>query len=133
MYRSRGITKRVGGKVKRYKNLASFRKECLGRSGNICHLKSIRCLRDGGGLATVRSNHPGDPGIFHRGAKPAGTWLLHFASCAIMKKTLRDKVSVKPREADLLLRGARRKRKPLTAAQLRDKLACKVFGGKACP
>jgi hypothetical protein len=29
--------------------------------------------------------------------------------------------------------GAHRsRRKPLTAAQLRDKLACKIFGGKAC-
>ena len=31
-----------------------------------------------------------------------------------------------------LLGRARRRRKPMTAAQLRDKLACKVFGGKAC-
>jgi hypothetical protein len=92
-YRHLPVTKRVGGKVKRYKNLASFNRECGARRGNICHLVNLRCTKDGGGLATVRSNYPGDPGIFHRGAKPSGTWLLHFADCGIMKSHLRKRVT----------------------------------------
>lgn len=93
MYKLRPVTKRVGGKVKRYKNLATFNRECGTRRGNICHLVNLRCTKDGGGLATVRSNHPGDPGIFHRGAKPSGTWLLHFGDCDIMKRHLRYRVT----------------------------------------
>ena len=92
-YRLRKVTKRVGGKLKRYVNLATFNKECNTRSGNICHLVNLRCTKDGGGLATVRSNHPGDPGIFRRGAKPSGTWLLHFASCTVLKSHLDRRVT----------------------------------------
>lgn len=36
------------------------------------------------------------------------------------------------REHGLFGRSGRRRRKSMTAAQLRDKLACKIFGGKAC-
>lgn len=105
-YRHLPVSKRVGGKLKRYKNLASFNRECRGRSGNICHLVNLRCTKDGGGLATVRSNYPGDPGTFYRGAKPSGTWLLHFASCDLLKRHLRGFVSNRGQ-----LGGSRRRRK----------------------
>lgn len=95
--RLRPATKRVGGKVKRYKNLAAFNKECPSRgySGNRCTVTNVRCTKNGGGLATVRSDYPGgNERIYHRGAKPAGTWLLHFASCTVLKEHLRNRASV---------------------------------------
>lgn len=92
-----GATKRVNGRITRYKNLASFNSECPSRGyrGNLCTVTNVRCTKDGGGLATVRSAYPGgNERIFHRGAKPAGTWLLRFASCSIMKEHLRNRASV---------------------------------------
>lgn len=88
------ITKReAGGKLRRYRNLASFNKECTKRStgGNNCVLTNLRCTRNGGGLATVKSErmHP----HYSRRARPAGTWLLHFADCSVMKGHLRGRVS----------------------------------------
>ncbi len=90
---SRGITKKVGGKIRRYRNLATFNRECTKRStsGNACVLTNLRCLKNGGGLATVKSErmHPN----YSRRARPAGTWLLHFADCSILKGHLRGRVS----------------------------------------
>lgn len=106
MYRHLSAQKRTGNKVKRYRNLAAFNTECSTRRGNICHLVNMRCTKDGGGLATVRSNHPGDPGIFHKGAKPSGTWLLHFMSCGVMKKHLDRRVTHKGQ-----LGGARKRKR----------------------
>ncbi len=89
-----GITKReAGGKLRRYRNLASFNKECTkrGRSGNHCVLTNLRCTKNGGGLATVKSEHVHPR--YSRGQKPPGTWLLHFADCSVMKGHLRGRVS----------------------------------------
>lgn len=86
-YRLRKVTKRVNGKLRRYSNLAVFNRECSTRSlrGNICDVVNIRCLKDGGGLATVKTR----PGVLR--ARPAGTWLLHFASCSVLKRHLRGR------------------------------------------
>jgi hypothetical protein len=104
MYRLRGITKREsGGRKRRYKNLASFNKECpkRGYSGNLCTLTNVRCVKDGGGLATVKTTRFGSG----RSTKPPGTWLLHFASCKIMKSHLRGRAH--PSRPEMLL-GRRR-------------------------
>lgn len=103
----RGITKRsvpsVGGRIKRYRNLAAFNSECSSRGyrGNLCELTNLRCTKNGGGLATVKST----PGLIR--PRPAGTWLLHFASCSIMKNHLRKRVIAK---RPAMLQGARRRR-----------------------
>ncbi len=85
------VTKRVGGKIKRYKNLASFNKECPSRGygGNLCTVTNIRCTKRGEGLATVRT----DPS-FSTKRPPVGMWLLHFASCQVMGEHLEGRVSV---------------------------------------
>ena len=105
-YRHLPVTKRVGGKTKRYKNLAAFFAECrkFGTSaGNACMLTNMRCLKDGGGLATVKTI----AGPFRAG--PAGTWLLHFNSCEIMKDKLSGRVEG-PR-GGRALDGSRRRRR----------------------
>lgn len=49
----RGITKRsvpsVGGRIKRYRNLAAFNSECTSRGyrGNSCELTNLRCTKNG--------------------------------------------------------------------------------------
>jgi hypothetical protein len=109
-YRQRKIQKKVGGKIKRYKNLATFLKECPKRSiyGNICELTNIRKLADGSGLATVKSTTGiSDPTRYRRGARPAGTWLLHFASHDILKQKLKGRVD--PVRSGML-DGTRRRR-----------------------
>jgi len=77
-----------GGKTRRYRNLAVFNSECSKRSigGNICTLTNIRRLKDGSGLATVKSETGPIRG------KKSGTWLLHFASHDIMKRHLKGRV-----------------------------------------
>lgn len=84
------VTKRVGGKIKRYKNLASFNRECPSRSygGNFCTLVNVRCTKRGEGLATVRTDS-----MMKRASPPTGTWLLHFASCSVMKRHLQGRVN----------------------------------------
>ncbi len=99
------------GKRKRYKNLAAFNAECpsRGHGGNLCEVTNVRCTRDGGGLATVKSRYPyHDESIYRHGAKPAGTWLLHFASCGVMKQHLRGRVT---EGRSGILTGSRRKRR----------------------
>lgn len=104
-------TKRLRtGKLKSYKNLAAFNTECGTRrsTGNLCEVTNVRCTRDGGGLATVRSRYPyTDEGIYSRHGKPSGTWLLHFASCAVMKDHLRNRAT-SAREG--ILSGSKRRR-----------------------
>lgn len=87
-YRHLPVIKRAGGKTRRYKNLAAFGAECTKRSisGNICELIGARKLKDGGGLAVVRTK----PGFAR--TKQGGTWRLHFASYAVMKRYLRGRV-----------------------------------------
>jgi hypothetical protein len=103
-YRHISAQKRSGGKVRRYRNLAVFNKECGKRSlgGNICTLTNIRRLKDGSGLATVKS----DTGVI-RGRK-SGTWLLHFASHNVMKQHLKGRVD--PARSGML-DGARKRRR----------------------
>lgn len=115
MYRYLPATKRVGGKVKRYKNLAAFNSECGKRSLRsmaACTATNLRCTKDGGGLATVQTVYYGPryhPGAkMPRGSRPGGTWLLHFASCSIMKRHLKGRVE----EARAgMLSGSRRRRR----------------------
>ncbi len=82
------VTKRVGGKIKRYKNLAAFNKECPSRGygGNLCTVVNDRCTKRGEGLATVRTTS-----MMDRTSIPTGTWLLHFASCSVMKRHLQGR------------------------------------------
>jgi hypothetical protein len=86
------ITRRnTKGKVRRYKNLAVFNQECpkRGSGGNLCWLDNLRCTKSGDeGLATVRTTK------FMSG-RSGGTWLLHFASCKVMKQHLRGRVEVR--------------------------------------
>ncbi len=115
-YRHLQATKRVGGKVRRYKNLAAFSSECSTRgiqgvTSNRCVLKNLRCLRDGGGLATVESSYPyANVNTFSKKGKSSGTWLLHFADCGIMKQSLRNRVQPRDGRA-YMLSGARRRRR----------------------
>lgn len=104
-------TKRTYGKLKRFRNLKAFNAECPSRgiSGNRCTVTNVRCTRDGGGLATVQSRYPvADTTVYRHGAKPTGTWLLKFASCAVMKQHLNGRVEAS-REG--MLQGQRRKRR----------------------
>lgn len=102
-YRHLPVRKKTSKGTKRYKNLAAFNAECPKRSirGNICELTNIRKLRDGSGLATVKST----PGAVK--GKPAGTWVLHFADHSIMKGHLKNRVI----ETGGSLDGARRRKK----------------------
>lgn len=108
MYRHIQATKRLAnGKVKRYKNLAAFNKECPSRGfgGNICTVTNLRCTKDGGGLATVKSSTLQLHTV--RGQRPPGTWLLHFASCSVLKAHLRPRAGASRSG----LFGARRRRR----------------------
>jgi hypothetical protein len=100
-YRHLPIVKRAGGKIRRYKNLAAFGQECTKHTirGNICELVAVRKLKDGGGLAVVRTK-PGFTQI-----KQGGTWRLHFASYGVMKNYLRGRVI-----EDVAFLGARRRK-----------------------
>lgn len=102
-YRHLPVRKKTAKGTKRYKNLAAFNQECTKRSikGNICELTNIRRLRDGSGLATVKST----PGAVK--AKPGGTWILHFADHGVMKSHLKNRVI----ETGGSLDGTRRKRR----------------------
>jgi hypothetical protein len=93
-YRQLKIQKRVKGKLRRYKNLATFNKECAKstrsrvHSGSVlCMLDNVRTLRDGSGMATVRTV----PMVSGNDGK-RGTWLLHFASASVMKRHLKGRV-----------------------------------------
>ncbi len=105
-YRQREIQKRVGGKIRRYKNFGAFIRECPKRVGwtNVCHLTNIRRLKDGSGLATVKVEPMGTPG--RKGS--TGTWLLHFADYSVLKGQLKGRVD--PARAGML-DGARRRRR----------------------
>jgi hypothetical protein len=108
-YRHRSATKRVGNKTRRYKNLRQFNSECSsrGRFRNFCTLTNLRCTKDGGGLATVKV----DSRMFPSGDKP-GTWLLHFASCSVMKSHLKKRVIAgRGGSSEAMLRGSRRRRR----------------------
>jgi hypothetical protein len=102
-YRHLPVRKKTAKGTKRFRNLRVFNQECPKRSirGNICELTNIRKLRDGSGLATVKST----PGVV--GGKPAGTWVLHFASHSVMKGHLKNRVI----ETGGSLDGAGRRRK----------------------
>lgn len=99
-YRHIPVTKRLtNGKVRRYKNLAAFNSECSTRgipgvTHNMCELRNIRRLKDGGGLAKVRSTYPGPETRYARNGKPSGTWLLHFADYGIMTRHLQKRMMV---------------------------------------
>ncbi len=98
MYRSRGTVKITHGKGRRYSNLAAFNRECSKRGigANICELTNLRCLRDGGGLAVVKTRplYPDFKTIKRDSrTRAAGTWRLHFASCTLLKQHLRGRVS----------------------------------------
>jgi len=106
------VTKRIGGKVKKYTNLATFNKECPSRGygGNLCTVTNIRCTKRGEGLATVKTDS-----FMSRPNRPPGTWLLHFASCTVMKNHLQNRAgyaaAIKDRRSGPFLSGARRKRR----------------------
>lgn len=94
-YRQLKIQKRVKGKLKRYKNLASFNKECakstrarIHGESMLCHLDNVRKLKDGSGMATVTVTP-----MTTAGSRKRGTWLLHFASHEVMKRHLKGRVS----------------------------------------
>jgi hypothetical protein len=111
MYKLRPVVKYSKKGRRKYKNLAAFNRECSkhGSGGNSCFLYNIRCLKDGGGLATVKTIYPGgDERIFHRGGKPSGTWRLHFASCKVMKAHLRGRVNY---TSAATLDGSRRRKR----------------------
>lgn len=119
-YRHLYATKRIGGKVKRYNSLRQFDAECSKRgSGNMCETVNVRCTKDGGGLATVKTVSF-KPRVFDpttgkhlhpsrvKSRYPdSGTWLLHFGSCELLKKTLRERTT--PARAGLF--GARRRKR----------------------
>lgn len=71
------------GSKKRYSNLTAFSKVCTVRAGGRyeCETTKVRCLKDGGGLATVKVTPLGVTGSSSR-------WLLHFNSCALLKRYL---------------------------------------------
>jgi len=111
------VVKRISGsgKIRRYKNLATFNKECGKRStrGNLCLLTNIRCTKDGGGLATVRSTgawlYDGNQNIHTQyGKAKSGLWRLRFASCTVMKQHLKGRVDV---GAGKSLDGSKRRKK----------------------
>jgi hypothetical protein len=115
-YRQLKVQKRVKGKLRRYKNLATFNKECAKstrariHSGSVmCQLENVRKLRDGSGMATVRTVPLASGNDGKR-----GTWLLHFASHDVMKRHLKGRVSptsVGNRPAPSLDGRKRRKRR----------------------
>ena len=100
------------GKKRTYTSLRAFTEECPARSaltGNRCVLTNIRKLKNGGGLATVKSFEM-EPGIYHRRARPTGTWRLHFASHTLLKKFLKSRAATYGK-ASGSLDGARRRRR----------------------
>ena len=109
-------TKRVGGKIKRYKNLAVFNKECSKRSTRSmtsCEVTNYRFTRKAGCLATVKTVYYGPryhPGAkLPRGAGQSGAWTLHFNDCGIMRRHLQGRVEDKTK--DSWLSGARKRRR----------------------
>lgn len=122
-YRQLKIQKRVKrtGKIRRYKNLATFNKECA-KSANaairpsttmMCTLENARTLKDGSGLATVRvkpliAYWDEAKGKHKPPSLKQGTWLLHFASASVMKKHLKGRVA---QARAGMLDGAKRKRR----------------------
>ena len=95
-YRQLKIQKkfRKGGKLKRYKNLAAFNKECAKSTRSrvhgesmLCMLKNERKLKDGSGMATVDVR-----AMTNQGSRKSGTWLLHFASYDVMKRHIKGRV-----------------------------------------
>jgi hypothetical protein len=89
-YRHRGIVKFLPGKKgRRYRNLRQFYEECPARGvgGNLCEVTNLRKLKDGSGLATVKTR----PGVIR--SRAGGTWRLHFASYSILKQHLKKRVT----------------------------------------
>jgi hypothetical protein len=93
-YRQLKIQKRVKGKLKRYKNLAAFNRECAKSTRSrvhsesmLCMLENTRKLKDGSGLATVKVR-----ALTNQGTRKNGTWLLHFASHDVMQRHLKGRV-----------------------------------------
>lgn len=110
-YRHLPVTKfTAGGKKRRYKNLATFNKECPKRSarGNICIVTNVRRLKTDGCLVTVRSVGTSDTSKKSRYLdRPTGLWRLHFADCGVMKRHLEGRVE----GASQLGCGVRRKKR----------------------
>lgn len=113
-YRKLKIQKRVGGKLRRYKNLATFNKECSTRGRThsesvICDLTNARKLRDGSGMATVRAIP-----LTSAGVRKRGTWLLHFADYGVMKRHLKNRITMSthgPGGKPIHLDGPKRRRR----------------------
>lgn len=115
-YRHLPVTKKFtrGGTIKTYKNLKKFHAECsksgsaFARDAMICDLKTIRCLADGSGMATigVKKFAAGETFPMNESHVQNGTWRLHFASCKLMKERLKGRVD----EIDAKLDGPKRKR-----------------------
>jgi hypothetical protein len=107
------------GHIRRYKNLASFNKECGKRAGGVrpssmmCSLENVRQLKDGSGMATVKVrpmiSHYDDNAGKHREDRRTGTWLLHFASATVMKRHLKGRVVEWDGRANLNGRKKRRR------------------------
>ena len=120
-YRDLSVTKRVHGKLKRYNSLRQFDAECSKRGGgNACTTVNLRCTKDGGGLATVKtisfkprlfdpSGRELHPSRVKSRYPDSGTWLLHFGSCQLLKKTLRERTT--PAREGMLSGARRRKRR----------------------
>lgn len=77
------------GKIRRYKNLATFHDECpVGFSSrkNFCAVTNTRKLRDGSGMATVVSRP-----YTNMSGRKRGVWLLHYASHDVMMRQLKKR------------------------------------------
>lgn len=110
-YRHLQVQKKVKGKIKRYRNLATFNKECskrstMGEIAMLCSLTNARKLKDGSGMATVRVE-----GFRQNTDERRGTWLLHFASYDVMKRHLKGRVSGDTKHSPHpMLAGSRRRK-----------------------
>lgn len=107
------------GKIRRYKNLGAFNRECskqgsASATAMMCDLVNMRKLANGEALATV-AVHP--PSFYGGGKARTGTWLLHFADHAVMKQHLAKRVydmrPSSPKRGDVYdgLSGSRRRRR----------------------
>ena len=91
-YRSTGIQKRMpNGKIVRYKNLATFHRECPTRSRGhnlVCDLQNVRQLTDGSGMASVKVTKG-----YGKDREARGVWRLHFADYGIMVRDLKKRMT----------------------------------------
>lgn len=106
------------GRKRTYTSLAAFHKLCPshGWGGGDCTLTNLRCLKDGGGLATVKvAAHPlarnVPPNIHTRYSRKLRVFRLHYASCNILRNDLvgrvHDKTGTLPSKSPAPLRGRR--------------------------